>query len=114
MVVRSVSDDRASGCLSQMLGSWQGWARASLVSQHSHPHVPPHPGFLPQARLDQAALQSDGASVHCLPLAALGSMWGGEVRRALQAWGPSVAQEVGEPGLIAWPAPLLGSVVGLW
>lgn len=75
MVVRSVSDDRASGHLSQTLGSWPGWARASMVSQHSRPHVPPCPGSLPQAGLDQAALQSDGASVHCLPLTALGSTW---------------------------------------
>lgn len=75
MVVCSVSDDRASEHLLQMLGSRRGWARASLVSQHSRPHVPPHPGFLPQAGLDQAALQSDRASVHCLPVTALGSTW---------------------------------------
>lgn len=111
VVVRSVSDDRASEHLSQTLGSRRGWARASLVSQHSRPHVPPHPGFLPQARLDQAALQSDRASVHCLPVNGSGQHVGEEVRRDVKAWGTSVAQEVGEPTLSAWLAPLLGSVL---
>lgn len=33
------------------------------------------------------------------------------MRRDVKAWGPSVAQEVGEPTLSAWLAPLLGSVL---